>query len=105
MAFFFSGLIKIVIITDSIWSSSGVHLESGWLIMCSEVESIQSRWVHLEAAGLQPDSRWTPGGLQAHWRLTFEGMTTKEKLVEGHLESIWTPPESRWSPTGICGGV
>jgi hypothetical protein len=56
--------------------------------MCSEVESIQSRWVHLEAAGLQPDSRWTPGGLQTHYRLTFGGIAIKEKMLKN---GGWTP--------------
>jgi hypothetical protein len=42
MAFPFPGLIIIIIVTDSIWSPAG-------LIICSEVESIQSRWVHLDS--------------------------------------------------------
>jgi hypothetical protein len=50
--------------------------------MYSEVEFIQSRWVHLA------------GGLPAHSRLTFGGIATKEKMVKN---GGWTPrvhPES-----------
>jgi len=44
--------------------------------LCSEVESILSRWVHLEGSQ-------TLGRLQVDSRLIFGWVATKEKMVDG----------------------
>ena len=78
----------------------GLHVESCWVIsysLCSDVDSMLSRW-----------SSWSPGGLllDSRWILDkkLAGLPPKKKC----LNSTWTPGvdlESTWSPHGICGGV
>ena len=93
-AFFLFYIIKGIILLNAI-NPCGLHMESCWVILyslCSDVDSMLSRW-----------SSWSPGGLllDSRWILDkkLAGLPPKKKC----LNSTWTPGvdlESTWNMWG-----
>jgi hypothetical protein len=48
-----------------------------------------------------PGGSQTPGGLQTHYRLTFGGITIKEKMLKKWWMDSWSPSGLRRSPGGV----
>ena len=114
MHFFLFYIIKGITLLNAI-NSCGPHMESCWVIsysLCSDVDSMLSRW-----------SSWSPGGLllDSRWILDkkLAGLPPKKKCLNstwnmwGSVKSSnWTPltPHgssgvhlvSWWNPGGLC---
>ena len=55
----------------------GLHMESCWVTLCSEVESMLSRW-----------SNWSPTGLHMDSGQKIGWATTQNKMSKVHMESV-----------------